>query len=115
MSDRIRTGDRLDHNQELYQLSYAHRALSNVPGDAGRPLGEVRLRRVSASRIHARKAQEVHHPKAAAGGSELRLPFRLCRQMGRGIRLHETDQHLADDSASDRPEVEASRLELRFL
>ena len=28
MSDRIRTGDRLDHNQELYQLSYAHRAHS---------------------------------------------------------------------------------------
>ncbi len=26
MADRIRTGDRLDHNQELYQLSYSHRA-----------------------------------------------------------------------------------------
>jgi hypothetical protein len=26
VSDRTRTGDRLDHNQELYQLSYAHRA-----------------------------------------------------------------------------------------
>ncbi len=25
-----RTRDRLDHNQELYQLSYAHRARSNV-------------------------------------------------------------------------------------
>jgi hypothetical protein len=25
VSDRTRTGDRLDHNQELYQLSYAHR------------------------------------------------------------------------------------------
>ena len=32
MSDRTRTGDHLDHNQELYQLSYAHRALSNLPG-----------------------------------------------------------------------------------
>ncbi len=32
VSDRIRTGDRLDHNQELYQLSYAHRALLNVAG-----------------------------------------------------------------------------------
>src|SRR5918995_4793717 len=30
VSDRTRTGDRLDHNQELYQLSYAHRAGSNV-------------------------------------------------------------------------------------
>lgn len=25
VDDRIRTGDRLDHNQELYQLSYVHR------------------------------------------------------------------------------------------
>jgi hypothetical protein len=25
---RIRTGDRLDHNQELYQLSYSHHAPS---------------------------------------------------------------------------------------
>ena len=32
VSDRIRTGDRLDHNQELYQLSYAHRAPPNVAG-----------------------------------------------------------------------------------
>ena len=31
MSEGTRTPDRLDHNQELYQLSYAHRALSNVP------------------------------------------------------------------------------------
>jgi hypothetical protein len=28
VADRIRTGDRLDHNQELYQLSYSHHALS---------------------------------------------------------------------------------------
>lgn len=27
MSDGIRTRDRLDHNQELYQLSYAHHGL----------------------------------------------------------------------------------------
>jgi hypothetical protein len=27
VSDRTRTGDHLDHNQELYQLSYAHRVL----------------------------------------------------------------------------------------
>jgi hypothetical protein len=31
VSDRIRTGDRLDHNQELYQLSYAHHGLPNLP------------------------------------------------------------------------------------
>ena len=27
VSDGTRTRDRLDHNQELYQLSYAHHAL----------------------------------------------------------------------------------------
>ena len=35
MSDGTRTRDRLDHNQELYQLSYAHQAWPNlavVPG-----------------------------------------------------------------------------------
>jgi hypothetical protein len=30
VSDRTRTGDHLDHNQELYQLSYAHRAPFNL-------------------------------------------------------------------------------------
>lgn len=30
MSDGTRTRDRLDHNQELYQLSYAHRARGSV-------------------------------------------------------------------------------------
>jgi hypothetical protein len=32
VSDGIRTRDRLDHNQELYQLSYAHRAGVNLAG-----------------------------------------------------------------------------------
>jgi hypothetical protein len=32
VSDGIRTRDRLDHNQELYQLSYAHRARVNLAG-----------------------------------------------------------------------------------
>ena len=31
VSDGIRTHDRLDHNQELYQLSYAHRGNLNLP------------------------------------------------------------------------------------
>ena len=30
MSEGTRTHDRLDHNQELYQLSYAHRGLPNL-------------------------------------------------------------------------------------
>src|SRR4029077_9216343 len=32
VADRARTGDRLDHNQELYQLSYSHHAAPNLPG-----------------------------------------------------------------------------------
>jgi hypothetical protein len=32
VDDRIRTGDRLDHNQELYQLSYIHRAAFKSTG-----------------------------------------------------------------------------------
>ena len=32
VDDRIRTGDRLDHNQELYQLSYVHRVAFNLAG-----------------------------------------------------------------------------------
>jgi hypothetical protein len=35
VDDRIRTGDRLDHNQELYQLSYVHRAGTNLAGSRG--------------------------------------------------------------------------------
>ncbi len=41
MSDGTRTHDRLDHNQELYQLSYAHRGIvestSVESGDDARP------------------------------------------------------------------------------
>jgi hypothetical protein len=31
VSEGTRTPDRLDHNQELYQLSYAHRGTLNLP------------------------------------------------------------------------------------
>ena len=33
MSDGTRTHDRLDHNQELYQLSYAHRGMDESTSD----------------------------------------------------------------------------------
>ena len=35
MSDGTRTRGRLDHNQELYQLSYAHRATLNLAAAMG--------------------------------------------------------------------------------
>jgi hypothetical protein len=31
VSEGTRTPDRLDHNQELYQLSYAHHGRMNLP------------------------------------------------------------------------------------
>jgi hypothetical protein len=42
VSEGTRTPDRLDHNQELYQLSYAHRGALNLaadPPDSQRMLG----------------------------------------------------------------------------
>jgi hypothetical protein len=44
VSDGTRTRDRLDHNQELYRLSYAHRDVRNVAVDlaaAARARGAV--------------------------------------------------------------------------
>ncbi len=38
VSEGTRTPDRLDHNQELYQLSYAHRGILNLPLPAPRDL-----------------------------------------------------------------------------
>jgi hypothetical protein len=48
VSDGTRTHDRLDHNQELYQLSYAHREMDE--STSGRRL-HVRPRRTSASAV----------------------------------------------------------------
>jgi hypothetical protein len=40
VDDGTRTRDRLDHNQELYQLSYVHRAGSNLAGGGLEQLSE---------------------------------------------------------------------------
>ena len=45
VADRARTGDRLDHNQELYQLSYSHHAGTNL-AEGGGDLGAHQLDRV---------------------------------------------------------------------
>ena len=42
MDDGTRTRDCLDHNQELYQLSYAHRVASNLAGWVGLAMQSVR-------------------------------------------------------------------------
>ena len=68
VSDGIRTHDRLDHNQELYQLSYAHH------GDA----------RSLAPRPRAQRARAGHR---WVGGALARV--RVCRgspRAGRGVR-----------------------------
>ncbi len=41
VSEGTRTPDRLDHNQELYQLSYAHRGKLNLPLPAIRRTGSA--------------------------------------------------------------------------
>ena len=47
VSDGTRTHDRLDHNQELYQLSYAHRGMLNLALPSAciewRPIPRIRL------------------------------------------------------------------------
>jgi hypothetical protein len=48
VSDGTRTHDRLDHNQELYQLSYAHRGtVESTSGRAGR------VRETGPPRLHS--------------------------------------------------------------
>jgi hypothetical protein len=45
VSEGTRTPDRLDHNQELYQLSYAHRgSLAMLPAGVAKRLPECRDR-----------------------------------------------------------------------
>ncbi len=61
VSEGTRTPDRLDHNQELYQLSYAHRAdLESTSG--GRP-GLSR-------RLTARSRREATFPRTPPAGLE---------------------------------------------
>ena len=72
VDDRIRTGDRLDHNQELYQLSYVHRGSSNLPATrsakAWKPGVERATRSASCSPAWARIGRRG---LGAEGGSRL--------------------------------------------
>lgn len=61
MSDGTRTHDRLDHNQELYQLSYAHHGFRNGLyqrgfGRADRRVGRGSRRRAELLVIAQREA-----------------------------------------------------------
>src|ERR1700734_1215911 len=83
VSDGARTHDRLDHNQELYQMSYAHHGLRNrslgappAAGESQRPAGAHELIFRSASaRLSlgesplARAATSFHADSRPAGSS----------------------------------------------
>ncbi len=63
VSEGTRTPDRLDHNQELYQLSYAHRAALNLapraPPASARsapPSAQVSLRRMMRSLAYSSRS-----------------------------------------------------------
>ena len=78
MDDRIRTGDRLDHNQELYQLSYVHRAALQSSG-----LRRVRRRRGSRGSCVAQVGFELFGLGGQqAGGAEADRPARLHDHLG---------------------------------
>jgi hypothetical protein len=62
VSEGTRTPDRLDHNQELYQLSYAHRETVESTSDEFRQRSALPRRCCYASRAAHRSAQ------AASGG-----------------------------------------------
>ena len=85
VSDGIRTHDRLDHNQELYQLSYAHHCgkRSLAPGLSLKPCAREPLLAdpQTSSRVPARADQPrprpVRAPRARRPGGPDRRPRRL--------------------------------------
>src|SRR5437588_2048930 len=56
VSEGTRTPDRLDHNQELYQLSYAHRGRLNLPA-----YGQTA--RIAAGRHDVRTSARIRRPR----------------------------------------------------
>ena len=54
VSDGARTRDNLDHNQELYQLSYAHRVGPNLAECVGCPPPDLRFTRQDSQRADQR-------------------------------------------------------------
>ncbi len=68
MSEGTRTPDRLDHNQELYQLSYAHRVTLNLPS-----IALVTGASSGAGERYARRPSEPEHHAARAAADEERI------------------------------------------
>jgi hypothetical protein len=70
VSDGIRTHDRLDHNQELYQLSYAHRGGLNLAVLLGLSLDLVGRGKEDLARCGRRPC----NAETIGGTSEMSLP-----------------------------------------
>ena len=88
MSDGTRTRDRLDHNQELYQLSYAHRASVSVRVDrAGAPAAR-----------YGPRVSELH---------ERRRPLRADARRSIASIIDAAREVLADDPRADMRTIAA--------
>jgi hypothetical protein len=71
VSDGTRTRDRLDHNQELYLLSYAHRGSPNLPsGLAARRYSELSAHLLEEPRWAGRSLGVELRPAEGAAGRE---------------------------------------------
>jgi hypothetical protein len=68
VSEGTRTPDRLDHNQELYQLSYAHRVRLNLPSIALATGGSS-----GTGEYYARRLPELERHVARGAADEKRI------------------------------------------
>jgi hypothetical protein len=95
VDDRIRTGDRLDHNQELYQLSYSHhvrdlqefctrKPATPILRQCGDTRGLEAITPLPGEKWQLRRSVSNRHPEPnvrlrPAGGSAASLPLPVRR------------------------------------
>lgn len=82
VSEGTRTPDRLDHNQELYQLSYAHRAGLNLATQPSSLPGHE----ASPDIAYVRMIWPLEEEKAMADGAIVALQAFRPRSVQRGLR-----------------------------
>ena len=93
VSEGTRTPDRLDHNQELYQLSYAHRGDLNLPSPASRNrtrCPKARSRRSDGDAVGTVRRAPVHRPRWPESATPplplLRVPTLPLRYRHEGVQ-----------------------------